>query len=145
MGTADVECVAGCTCAPGRLDGTTQHRYSVLMPFIFQVRPLFLPSFHVISCVPARLPLPSAAGVPARLCLPAECRRVPQAPCSSPPNTSQQLTLPPHAPPQASQSERCRVRVTISERPGAHASGEHKVVLAAVVVATEGTAMHPWA
>ena len=77
--------------------------------------------------------------------LPALCLSTAAA-SSAPPKRSPTLLLPPAcAPLQASQSERCRVRVTISDRRGAHASGEHKVVLAAVVVATEGTAMHPWA
>ena len=67
------ECTSGCACAPRRLDGTTRHRVSLLMPFIFEV----------------------------------------------------------------SQHEACRIRVTVAPEPGEFPSGEHKVVLAAVVVATK--------
>lgn len=37
MGTADVECVSGCTCQPSILDGTTASRVSVFKTHTFEV------------------------------------------------------------------------------------------------------------
>lgn len=67
MGSADVECVSGCTCQPVKLRGRSDHRISVPTPLMFPV----------------------------------------------------------------SQHAACRIRVTITDEPGQ--TGEHKVVLFAVV------------
>lgn len=131
MGVADVACVAGCACPPSRLDGTTEHRISLLMPFIWQASENSPRAGWVGAVVECRWP----SCVPRLLHRCSLCNRLRLAAARLP-------TLPTQ--PQVSQHEACRIRVTVSGDAGRVPSGEHKVVLAAIVISLGGVPMGPW-
>lgn len=108
MGVADVACVAGCSCVPATLDGTWDKRVSLQHILPIYVRP----AWH-------------EAGGELRGRQWLQGRAAPSTLAPTP-------TLAPPA--QPTRHERCRVCVTIAERPGAVAQQGHKVSLTAVMV-----------
>ena len=110
MGTARVECVAGCGCKPSVMDATWEREESLMQIHSFKVRRTWHPT-----------PNGHAPRAPGSGCSWLAGGRA----------AHRQARAAPPPPVQITQSERCRVRVTVLAAAGQHPSGEHKARAAA--------------
>mgnify|MGYP001810049956 CR=1 FL=1 len=164
MGTAELACVSGCTCEPQALDGTWETELSLqqILQFWVRVKGWSNVGGQMVrgcTCVGAQAcsQVLGVTGSGQRVCCSRLCRGLggalgrvgregagalraggqprcegtPSSVQSHKPGTPRCLRLPPA---QVSRHRRCRVRITVSERPGAVAQRGHKVQLLGIMV-----------
>jgi hypothetical protein len=128
MGVAELRCVSGCECEAQELDGTWAAEVSLQQILQFRV------SARRNCCPPpgccwSHAWIPYNTATWARFSLPVAFF---QALLLS--MTQQPALRCTRATPQVSRHKRCRVRVTVAERPGSVPQQGHKVVLMGVMV-----------